>query len=81
MDYNELFTEFERDCEEENVCNAFSCITLGELKDLNYLLDRVLIFCENCDEEEVEGMECGEHILKLGKLADKLFFRDLQKDK
>ena len=79
-DYNELFTDFQKKCDAENVCNVFSCITLNELEKLNYLLDRVVLFCDNVDEDEVEDLECGEYILELGKLADTLFTKDLRKE-
>lgn len=76
-DYNELFAELQKRCHLENCSNAFADITLGELVELNYLLDRLLIFCENIDTEELEDYECGDKILKLYKLADTLFSRDL----
>ena len=77
VDYNELFAELQKNCNVENCCNAFANITLEELIELNYLLDRLLIFCENVDTEELEDCECGDKILKLYKLADTLFSRDL----
>ncbi len=64
-------------CDRENCCNAFANIALDELVELNYLLDRLLIFCENIDTEELEDYECGDKVLKLYKLADTLFARDL----
>lgn len=76
-DYNELFSELQKHCTHENCCNAFANITLGELIEMNYLLDRLLIFCENIDTEELEDYECGDKVLKLYKLADTLFDRDL----
>lgn len=77
VDYNKLFAELQKDCTRENCCNAFANITLWELKELNYLLDRLLIFCENIDTEELEDYECGDKVLKLYRLADALFSRDL----
>lgn len=77
IDYNKLFEELQKDCNRENCCNAFANITLGELKELNFLLDRFLIFCENIDSEELEDYECGDKVLELYKLADTLFDRDL----
>lgn len=77
VDYNKLFTELQRDCNRKNCCNAFANITLEELIELNYLLDRLLLFCENIDTEELEDYECGDKVLKLYKLADTLFSRDL----
>lgn len=77
MDYNKLFDELQKHCTMENCCNAFADITLEELKELNYLLDRLLIFCENIDTEELEDFECGDKILELYRLADTLFSRDL----
>lgn len=77
VDYNELFSELQKNCNTENCCNAFANITLGELIELNYLLDRLLIFCENIETEELEDYECGDKILELYKLADTLFDRDL----
>lgn len=77
VDYNELFNDLQKDCTAENCCNAFANITLGELIELNYLLDRLLIFCENIDTEELEDYECGDKVLELYKLADTLFSRDL----
>lgn len=77
IDYNELFFELQKQCNADNYCNAFADINLGELIELNYLLDRLLIFCENIDTEELEDFECGDKVLKLYKLADTLFSRDL----
>ena len=77
VDYNELFDELQKTCCRENCCNVFANITLGELVELNYLLDRLLIFCENIDTEELEDYECGDKVLELYKLADTLFDRDL----
>ena len=77
VDYNELFARLQNDCNRENNCNAFANITLQELIELNYLLDRLIIFCENIDVEELEDYECGDKVLKLYKLADTLFSRDL----
>lgn len=76
-DYNELFAKLQKHCERENCCNAFANISLGELIELNYLLDRILLFCENIDSEELEDFECGDKVLKLSRLADTLFDRDL----
>lgn len=76
-DYNELFAELQKDCESKNCCNAFADIALEELIELNYLLDRLLIFRENIDTEELEDYECGDKILALYRLADTLFSRDL----
>lgn len=73
--YNELFADLQKNCNEENVFNAFSYISLDELKELNFLLDRLIIFCDNIDEEELEDYECGTEVLKLGQLADALFTR------
>lgn len=77
-DYNELFNDLQKSCGEANCCNAFHCITLEELENLNYLLDRLIIFCDNADQEELEDCECGAEVLKLAKLADTLFTRDLR---
>lgn len=77
IDYNKLFAELQKNCVRENCCNAFSNISLAELIELNYLLDRVLIFCENIDSEELEDFEFGDKVLELYKLADTLFSRDL----
>lgn len=76
-DYNKLFDELQKSCDVENCCNAFRCISLEELKELNYLLDRLLLFCENIDSEELEDYECGDKVLELYRLADTLFDRDL----
>ena len=75
-DYNELFADLQEDCDENDMCNAFSCISLGELIELNNLLDRVIVFCDNADEDEVDD----SNIFKLGRLADALFTKDLRKD-
>lgn len=80
-DYNELFKKLQKACEYKNCCNAFKYITLEELDELNYLLDRLLIFCENIDREELEDYECGAEVFKLYQLADTLFDRDLNEDK
>ena len=78
--YNQLFADLQDSCNKENCCNAFSNITLEELKELNHLLDRLIIFCENIDfEEELAGHECSEEVFELYKLADELFTRDLNK--
>ena len=77
VDYNELFSDLQKNCAAGNCCNAFANITLGELIELNYLLDRLLIFCENIETEELEDYECGDKILKLYNLVDTLFSRDL----
>lgn len=74
MDYNDLFAELQEDCDRENCCNAFAYITLGELIEMNFLLDRLILFCE--DIEDLEDFECGDKVLKLCKLADTLFSRD-----
>ena len=75
-DYNELFADLQKACDEENVLNAFAYISLGELENLNYLLDRLIIFCENVDQEELEDCECGDKVLELYKLADTLFIKN-----
>ena len=77
VDYNELFSKLQKDCVAKNCCNAFTNITLEELIELNYLLDRLLIFCENIETEELEDYECGDKVLMLYKLVDTLFDRDL----
>ena len=77
VDYNKLFDELQKDCVSKNCCNAFANITLDELVELTYLLDRLLIFCENIDIEELEDYECGDKVLRLYKLVDTLFSRDL----
>lgn len=77
VNYNELFLALQKDCNAKNCSNAFTNITLEELIELNYLLDRLLIFCENIVTEELEDYECGDKVLKLYKLVDTLFSRDL----
>lgn len=77
INYNELFNKLQKDCDAKNCCNAFKYITLDDLIDLNHLLDRVIIFCENTTEEELDQYECGHEIYKLYDLADTLFTRDL----
>jgi hypothetical protein len=67
-------------CDENNVCNAFNCISLYELDELNRLFDRLIIFCENIDEEELEDYECGGDILRLYKLIITLFDRDMERE-
>lgn len=74
-DYNKLFVDLQKDCDAKNVLNAFSHISLDELIELNFLLDRLIIFCENVDQEELEDCECGDKVLKLYQLADTLFTR------
>ena len=76
-DYNDLFAELQKECDFRNCSNAFANITLGELIELNELLDRLLIFCENIDIEELEDYECGDKVYKLYVLADTLFSKDL----
>lgn len=76
-DYNELFKGLQKLCDSKNAGNLFRYINLYELEELNYLLDRLLLFVENIDTDELEDFECGNDILKLYQLADKLFKRDL----
>lgn len=78
VDYNKLFAELQKDCDLKNCDNAFACITLEELIELNYLLDRLLIFCENIDTEELENYECGDKIIHLYELADTLFLKSMK---
>ncbi len=75
-DYNELFADLQENCDENDYCNAFSCISLNELIELNSLLDRLIVFCDNVDEDEIDD----PNIFKLAKLADSLFTKDLRKD-
>lgn len=76
INYNELFKELQKSCERENCCNAFRYISLGELEELNNLLDRLLLFCENIKREELEDYEFGNKVFELYELADTLFSRD-----
>lgn len=78
LNYNEMFDNLQALCDEENCCNAFRCITLEELKEINYLFDRLLLFCEDIDEDELEDYECGDKVLRLCQLVDTLFTRDLR---
>lgn len=75
MNYNEIFTRFERVCKAEDWCNAFSHITYDDLVDLNDLLFKLITFCENIDPEELEDYECGDDVFKLYQLVDTLFSR------
>ena len=75
--YNYMFAELQKQCERENCCNAFRHITLDELIELNYYLDRLIVFCENLDPEYLEDLECGDKILDFYRLANNLFDRDL----
>lgn len=77
VDYDKLFSDLQEACDFENVCNAFRCISLDELEQLNYFLDRLILFRDNNDEDEVEVMEFGDYVLKLAKLADALFLKDV----
>lgn len=80
IDYNELFNELQKYCDDENCCNAFRHISLLELQALNYLLDRLIIYCENLNQEELEDNECGDKVLELALLADALFTKDLRSE-
>lgn len=75
-DYNELFHQLQLSCQENNCFNAFRCISFDELQELNYLLDRFLVFCENIDLEELDDYESGDDVHKLYKLVDTLFIKD-----
>lgn len=76
-DYNELFRDLQELCDSKNVCNLFRYINLYELEELNHLLDRLLLFVENINADELEDFECGNDVFKLYQLADMLFARDL----
>lgn len=80
MSYDELYQELEKDCLEEDVLNVFSYMTLGEMKKMNFLLDRLMLFCQE-NETEIEDLDMGEYILELGKLAETLFNRDYLQSK
>lgn len=71
--YNELFAKLQKHCEWKNCGNAFSNITLEELIDLNHLLDRLLVYCDNVDQDELEDSICGDDVLNLCRLVDTLF--------
>lgn len=73
--YNELFAELQKECDRKQYGNAFSRITLEELIDLNGLLDRVMVFCENFDED-FDEFECGAEMLDLYRLVKTLFDKD-----
>ena len=75
MDYNAIMQDFEALCEEKGCCNAFKYASVADLEQLNYLLDRVLLFCEE-NEETLEDLEFGDKILELAQLADALFTKD-----
>ncbi len=75
--YNELFSQLQSWCKNNNCCNAFAFISLQEIIELNYLLDRLLIFVENIDKDELEDFECGNEVLKLYRLVDTLMEKDL----
>lgn len=81
IDYNALFAEVQKKCSAKDWCNAFANITLDEAMELNYLLDRLLLFVENIGIEafENEEFEFSDEILKLYRLADELFTRDLNR--
>lgn len=76
--YNDLFNQFEKNCERENIPNAFRYIQYYELEELNNLLDKVILFVDNIDSDELEDYECGDDIIKLYELAQTLFDRDIQ---
>lgn len=81
-DYNKIFVELQKDCEEKGYCNAFYQIHLADLIDLNYLLDRFLVFCDEVGKEELEDYgQCGDEILELRKLVITLFDMDLEQKK
>lgn len=75
-DYNKVFRSLDEDCKTQNICNAFHNITYADLMELNDLLDKVILFCDNISEEELEEVE-GYDILKLSKLVDQLFTKDM----
>ena len=57
IDYNKMFSVLQEDCIRKNCCNAFAKITVDELVNLNNLLDRLIVFCENVDTDELEDCE------------------------
>ena len=75
-DYNKVFRDFDEECERQGICNAFHNISFADLLELNELLDKVLLFCDNVSEDELEDIE-GYDILKLRKLVDSLFSNSL----
>ena len=76
IDYNKLFAELKEECERENILNAFSCISIEELKQLNYLLYSVIKFHDEIDEDVLKLYEHGDDIIRLHLLADILYLKD-----
>lgn len=75
--YNGLFERLQKHCTVTKKCNAFAYITFDELIELNDLLDRLNVYCDNVDREQIENQECGDCILELDKLVDTLITRYL----
>ena len=75
-DYNKLFEELKKECKKEHVSNAFSCISIEELKELNNLLWKIIEFCDDISDSVLKEYKCGDEILKLQDLIDVLFLKD-----
>lgn len=75
-DYNELFNRFNQYCVENSYPNAFLCLDFYDLDYLNRLFDRLLVFFDNINEEEIEDLD-GEEVIKLRDLIYDLFDRSI----
>ena len=76
MSYDELYEKFEKMCVEEGVPNVFPYMSLADMEKMNFLLDRLMLFCQE-NEEELEELYFSEYVFELGNLAETLFDRDL----
>lgn len=74
-DYNALFGELECYCEFNNFCDLFRYAEFEDIKELNRLLDKFLIFFENF-EEDIDDYDCGDELNRLYRLVRELFDRD-----
>lgn len=48
-DYNKIFNAFAAKCQEKGKLNLFGDIDIGDLRQLNHLLDRFLALMEELD--------------------------------
>lgn len=80
-DYNEILNAFAAECQEEGSLNLFGNIEINDLRQLNHLLDRFLVFMDELDyylndDNEIEDCQCGAEMMELKELVSNLYFRD-----
>lgn len=61
--------------------NLFGNIEINDLRQLNHLLDRFLVFMDELDyylndDNEIEDCQCGAEMMELKELVSNLYFRD-----